>query len=450
MAKEIKEQGELKRNLSLFEATVYSVSFLIGTGVFLKPSAVLAGTGSTGVALLVWLLGGFISLCSALTIAEIAAYIPKLGGMYIYLLELYGNVMGFMNGWINMLIAGPGGAAASAIAFTTFASFFVQLSDAGLKVMSIGIVILFCLIQMFSTKASMGLQTIGTIGKLVPIFAILIVGLINMVRGTLPGEINFSLVGGAENGVIGVALLGVLWAFDGWQTTCTLGGEMVKPEKNLPRAIIISLTLVTAIYILFNYIIFKILPTDQILNSGDTSVGVLAAKVLFGAGGASLVSIGMLISSATTLNAQIIYSVRVALAMAQRKQVIGAYTLSRINPKYDTPINSIIFIIVLITLYIVTGTFNSVSNLVIFVGWVFFVLTVFGIFKLRKIYPRNNNLYSVPLYPITPILGIIGGAYLMYSTIVSSTSTAIIGIAVTIVGFPMYYYTKKKYGISDK
>ena len=442
----IKQEGQLKRNLTLFEATIYSISYVIGTGIFLKPSSVLMNTGSTGISILLWIAGGLISMCSALTIAEIAAHIPKLGGMYTYIKELYGDLPGFIFGWMGMVITAPASAAASAIAFATFASYFVQFSDLGLKILALSMVLLFAIIQMISTKASIKLQVAGTIGKLVPIFLIILFGLF---KGKIPGVINFSLVGGSPKGAFGIALLGVLWAYDGWQTTCQLGSEIINPERNLPKAIIFSLTLVTAIYAIFNVVIFKVVPTEQVLAGGSSSVGQQAAQVLFGNVGASLVSIGMLISSATTLNAQIIYSARMTLSVAKSKQTIGAGFLGKVNAKYDTPINSLIFVVIMVIIYILTGTFSSVTNLAMFIVWVFFIITILGIFKLRNTYERNNELYHVPLFPIVPILGAIGGGYILISTLMSNPIPALIGTGVALIGLPMYYYCKKKYGSSN-
>jgi len=153
----------------------------------------------------------------------------------------------------------------------------------------------------------------------------------------------------------------------------------------------------------------------------------------------------MLISSVTTMNAQIISSVRITLAMAQRKQIIGANWLGHLNGKYDTPINSIIFNIVLVVAYIMTGTFNSVTDLVVFVGWIFFVLCILGVFKLRKTYTHDNNLYSTPLYPIVPIIGALDGSYLLVMTLIDNPKTAIIGVVAALIGIPVYIYSKKKY-----
>lgn len=436
----IKGEGQLRRNLTLLEATAYGVSFLIGTGIFLKPSSVLSSTGSTGMALMFWILGGIISLFSALTIAEIASYIPKLGGLYTYITELYSNLLGYIYGWVEIIVSGPGGAAASAIAFATFATHFIKLSDVGVKILALAIIWFMAFTQMVSTKGSMKLQTVGTVAKIIPIFAIVILGL--MKGGS--GSINLSAVGGSTAGGYGVALLGVLWSYDGWIATCNLGSEMVKPERNLPRAIIFAILFVMGVYTTFNYVIFKLIPAEQIISSN--SIGIDASEILFGSIGASFITLGMLISSSITLNAQIMNGSRTYLAMAKRKQIIGSNFIGHINPKSDTPINALISMCLVASIYIITGTFSSITNLVVFVVWIFFVLATAGIFKLRKLYPKNEELYHVPLYPIIPILGILGGGYLLYSTMTSSLITTLLGTGAALIGIPMYYYTKNRYG----
>lgn len=436
---DIQEQGQLKRNLSLFEATVFGISYVIGTGVFLKPSVVLENAGSTGMALLVWVFAGLISLCAALTIAEIAAYIPKLGGLYTYLSELYGEAVGFLYGWVISLVAGPAGCAASAIAFATFASYFVPLSDAMMPILSIAMVIFFTFLQIYSTKGAMKAQVIGTIGKLLPIVAIVGVGLF---RGEIPGAVNMSLVGTERNLAISAALVGALYAYDGWVSTCTLGAELVDSEKNLPKAIIMALVFVIAVYAVFNYIIFKNIPPEQVIASENT--GVAVAEKLFGRGGATLISFGLLISSAVTMNAQMMNNVRYVLPMAQRKLIPGHKVLSYIHPKFDTPIFSIILEGILVLLFIMVGNFEMLTNMEIFIVWLFFTLTVFGIFILRKNYERKDNLYSTPLYPIIPILGIVGGGYLVISTLFGMFKLSMLGLGGTFIGLPVFFYYKNK------
>ncbi|QAT39209.1 amino acid permease [Clostridium sp. JN-9] len=432
------EDKGLKRNIKLFEAILFVVGFVIGSGIFLKPSVVLKNTGSTGGALAIWIIGGIITICSALTISEIAAYIPKLGGLYTYLSELYGEVFGFLYGWVEAIIASPGGSAAMAIAFATFATFFVPLTPSQQRALAIIMIILIVTAQIISTKFGIWLQSISTIGKLVPIAAIIIFGLIN---GTAH-DISFASIGVTKGSGIGVALLGVLWSYDGWINTCTLGAEVEKPEKNLPIAIVSGVLFVMVVYALFNIAIFNVLPAAKVMSADK--IGVDVSVKLFGSGAAAFITAGMMISIFGALNAQMTCGTRVALAMGQKKELPAGKVLGAINPKLRTPMNALIFQGVLAILFILSGTFNSLTDLTIFVIWIFFTLGVFGIFILRKKYPRKPGLYKVPLYPIVPVIGIIGGLYLMYSTIKDSFGGAMLGLGLTAIGLPVYYYCKKK------
>ena len=434
-------EQKLKRNIRMFEAMIFVIGFVIGSGIFLKPSIVLRCMGSSGSAILIWIIGGIITLCASLTICEIAAYIPKLGGLYTYLCELYGGAVGYLYGWVEGIIASPGGSAAMAIAIATFSTYFVPMSPVQQKLFAILIVLVIVAAQIISTKFSVYLQTAATIGKMIPIAAIIIWGLMH---GTAH-SINFVPVGtsvaGAGSG-IGIALLGVLWSYDGWINTCTLGDEIENSPKNLPRAIIGGLLFVICVYIAFNIAVFNTIPADQVMTS--EKIGVDVSVKLFGEGGTAFITAGMIISIFGALNAQMICGTRIALAMGQKKVLLGSAALGAIHPKLKTPINSLILETVLCVIYILSGSFDSLTNLTIFAIWIFFTIGIFGIFRLREKFPRDANLYHVPLYPLTPILGIAGGVYLMFSTVKDSFWGAMLGIGLTLVGLPIYYYCKRK------
>ena len=438
------KQGTLKKNIKLFEGILFVIGFVIGSGVFLKPAVVLNSMGSTGGAVMIWVVGGLITICAALSIAEIAAYIPKTGGLYTYLVDLYGDVVGFLYGWVEAIISSPGSAAAIAIAFATFSTYFIPLSNWGIKLLAIFIVLVIVVAQIISTRFGIWLQTVSTIGKLIPIAVIIIFGLINQSSHS----INFSAIGGVQGGGTAAALLGVLWAYDGWLNTCTLGGEMERSERNLPIAIITGVLVVMGVYILFNLAIFHVLSGSEVAAS--SKVGVDVATKLFGSGATTIITIGMMLSVFGALNAQMVCGTRITYAMGEKKQLPGAKALSTINPKLNTPVNSLLFQTVISILFILTGTFNQITDLVIFSIWIFFTLGVVGVFILRKKMPRNDKLYRVPLYPVVPILGIIGGLYLMYVTIKDSFMSALLGVVLTLAGLIIYYYCKSKYINKDE
>lgn len=428
---------ELKRNIKLFEGILFVIGFVIGSGIFMKPAVVLQNTGSSGGALTMWIVGGVISLCSALSIAEIAAYIPKLGGLYTYLGDIYNDTVGFEYGWVEAIIASPGGSAAMAIAIATLMTYFLPMNGTQQKLFAIGLVIIIIVLNIIATKVGVWFQSIATAGKLIPIIAIIVWGL---AKGGAH-DINFVNIGTTGKG-LGVALLGVLWAYDGWINTCTLGAEMEKPEKNLPISIISGVAVVIVVYALFNIGIFNTLPAGSVATS--EKIGVDVSNKLFGRGATAFITGGMIISILGALNAQEICGTRIALAMGEKKELLGAKFLGAVNPKRSTPINSLIFEGIITIIFILGGTFNSLSDLTIFVIWIFFTLGVVGTFILRKRTPRNPKLYKIPLYPITPIIGIVGGGYLIYATITESFKSAMLGIGLALIGLPIYYYCRKK------
>lgn len=429
---------QLTKSMNVFQGIMYVIGLVIGSGVFLKPAVVLRNTGSTSGAILMWMFGGVVTIAAALTVAEIAAYIPKQGGLYTYLSELYGDTVGFLFGWVGTLINSPGSVGALAIACATFSTFFIPMNSTQQKCLAIFLVVLLVTAQIISTKYGIWLQTAATIGKLVPIAAIAIFGLIN---GTAH-NVSFESVGAMKSAGAGVALLGVLWAYDGWLSCCTLAADMKEPEKNIPKAIVVGILFVMAVYIAFNAAIFFVLPGSA--AAASEKIGVDVCIRLFGTKGATFITIGMMLSVFGALNGMVTCGSRYTFAMGERKHLPGAKTLCSIHPKLGTPVNALIFQGVISIFYILSGTFNSITDLIVFALWIFYTLGVVGVFILRKKMPRNPKLYHVPLFPVVPIIGIAGGAYLMFSTLKESPSSAMLGIGLTLLGLPIYFYCKNK------
>lgn len=427
---------QLKRDISLFDGFMFVISLMIGSGIFLKPQAVLADSGSSGMALLMWVLGGAITICCGLTIAEIAACIPKLGGLYAYLGELYGTIVGFLYGWVEAIISSPASCGAMAIVLATFASFFVPMSGLQQKMFAMLMIVVIVVVNAIATKAGVWLQNIATTLKLVPIFAIVGFGL---AQGKF-GQMNFTNVGSARMRA-GIALLGVLWAYDGWINTATLGAEMTRPEKNLPRAIITGIGVVIVVYVLFNLAVFAALPLDRVATS--EAVGRDVSLALFGRWGGAFITVGMLVSVFGALNSQLMSGTRVSLAVGQRRELPGWRVLGAVNRSFQTPINSLIFQGLIAIVFVLFGSFNSLSELVMFVIWIFFTLGVIGIFILRRRTEPVIGRYRVPLYPVVPLLGVAGGLYLMVATITEAPKKALLGIGLTLLGLPFYFWSKR-------
>lgn len=431
--------AENRRSVGFLQGLAIVVGMIIGSGIFLKPSIVLGDAGSPMLALIAWVLGGVVTLCSALSIAEIASNIPRAGGLYTYLEELYGEKVGFLLGWVQSVISYPASVAAQAIAFATYSAYFIPMTAWQQRFLALGVLALLLVLNILSTRYGGVIQVVATVGKLIPVVAILGVGLF---LGVAPGASGLSgeLIG--QGGGIGAAILGTLWAYDGWIGVTNMAAEMKNPKKNLPKVISIGIIFVIVIYAAFNIVLFNALPADQ-LAASDTP-GADAAVALFGQGGATFLTIGIMISVFGALNGYLMTAARVPQAMAERRQLPLSSVLGKLHPKFGTPANALIMQALLAVVYILSGSFNFLTDLLIFVLWIFFTLGVFGVFLMRRRGLSRRKNYRVPLYPVTPIIGIAGSLFILGSTVIDAPGRSLLGLGVTLLGLPINYLLKKK------
>lgn len=434
-------KGTLKKEIGLMEAITMVVGVVIGSGIFFKASTVFANAGTPLLGICAWIVGGVITMASALTVTEIATAIPKTGGVFAYLKELYGDVWAFLFGWMQTLIYVPGVTAALSIVFVTQATFFIPMTELQQKMLAIFMIFFIITINIISTKLGSKVQLFATIGKLIPIIVIIGGGLILGKAGAVP-----AMIGGAGKATgaagFGAAILGTLWAYDGWVGVGNMAGELKNPGKDLPKSIIFGLGLTIGIYLLINIAIVNIMPVEQIITSEKAASD--AAVVLFGNGGAGLIAAGILISIFGALNGYLMTGVRIPFAMAQEGLLPFSKQLGKVSDKAQTPVNSFLFVGVLATLYVLSGSFETLTNLAVFIIWIFFVMTVAGIFILRTKFKHLTSTYKVPLYPFIPLVGIAGGLYIIVSTLMTDTQNALFGIGITLLGLPVYFMTKKR------
>lgn len=438
MNKEHSENAHLKKELSLLEAITVVMGIVIGSGIFFKASPVFGQAGSAWMGMAAWVVGGIVTMASALTVAEIGAAIPKTGGLFVYLKELYNEKWAFLYGWVQALVYTPGIIAALAIVFATQATYFVPMSEFQQKIVAACIIIFVMLMNTISTKLGSRMQVITTFAKLIPIVVIIFFGLLNGQAHSLASapQTAFHAAG------FGAAILGTLWAYDGWVNVSNMAGELKRPKTDLPRSIILGITLIIAIYLLVNMAIIQVMPVDEVVASHKAASD--AAVYLFGNAGAGFIAAGIMISIIGALNGYIMTGVRVPYAMSKEGLFPFSSVFSRIHGTFQTPVNIFILEGTLAFLYLATGSFETLTNLAVFVMWIFFVMTVAGVFILRYKFKQIERPYQVPLYPIIPFIGIVGGIYIIMSTLITSTLYAIVGILITVIGIPVYMIVKRQ------
>lgn len=441
MSQNYGQQG-LRKTIGLGAALSTVVGMLIGSGVFFKPQAIYSATnGGPGLGLFAWLIGGLITIASGLTAAEISASITKSGGLMVYLEEIYGEKIGFLTGWMQLILYIPAITAALGIIFAQEAVNVMGLDSSYVITIAIAVIIFLSLLNSLGAKFGGTIQTISTICKLFPLAVIIIFGFI---KGDISSPIVTPFVGESINvtSAMSQVLIATLFAYDGWIYVGTLAGEMKKPSKHLPMAIVGGISLVMAVYLLINVAYLLVIPASQMAPEG-TAPATLVAQKLFGQSGAKVISIGILISVFGTLNGFILTGGRIPYIMACEKKIPFSNVLSKLNNN-GVPLNGIWLIVLLAILYSLTGQFNLLSDLAIFTIWIFYTMLFIGVIKLRKARPDVKRPYKVPMYPIIPIIATLGGVFVVISTLLSQPKNAISGLIITLIGLPIYGYMKKR------
>lgn len=435
-------QKGLRKTLGLSAALSTVVGMLIGSGVFFKPQAIYESTnGGAGLGLLAWLIGGLITIAAGLTAAEISSSIVKPGGLIVYLEEIYGEKVGFLTGWMQSILFIPAITAALGIIFAQEAVSLLSLqSDIYVILIAIGVIVIIALLNSLGAKFGGGIQTVSTICKLIPLALIVIFGFI---KGEPSTDIMTPLVGENTNMVSAISqvLIATLFAYDGWIYVGALAGEMKDPAKHLPKAIVGGISLVMGVYIIINVAYLCVVPASEM--AAVSAPATLVASKLFGESGAKVISVGILISVFGTLNGFLMTGGRIPYIMGCDGRIPFSKTFAKLNNN-GVPLNGMWLIAGLAIIYSLSGQFNFLSDLAIFTIWIFYTMLFVGVIKLRKDKPNMKRSYKVPLYPVIPIIAIIGGVFIVVSTFITQTQNAILGLIITLAGLPIYNIIKNK------
>ena len=435
---------KLQKNIGLAAALSTVIGMVIGGGVFFKPSAVYTLTGGApGLGILSWVLAGVLTITAGLTAAEVSAAIPKTGGMMVYIEEIYGKKLGALTGWMQSSLFFPATIAALAVMFANQTIALLGLNANLSMPITIGTILFIAILNTLGSKTSGAIQTVSTIGKLVPLAILIIFG---FVKGEGSNPIVTPLVASDVSpfAIIGQVLIAILFAYDGWINVGALAGEMKNPGKDLPKAIVGGLSAVMAVYLIINVAYLWVLPANELTVANPAAA--IAAK-LFGDMGGKIVTAGILISVFGCANGYLLTGPRVLYTLGQQKSIPGYKTISVLN-KNNVPANATLIMAVLASLYALSGQFDLLTDLSMFAIWSFYVLTFRGVIKLRKSQPDLYRPYKVPMYPVIPCIAIAGGLFVVLNQLLfagmTNTIISLAGVVVTLIGLPLYNLAQKQ------
>jgi basic amino acid/polyamine antiporter, APA family len=442
---------ELVRTLRLRDLLLLFIGSVIGSGIFRTPGPILRQVdGSVGLSLLVWLVGGVLSLLGALTYAELAAANPEAGGLYCYIRDGFGRLSAFLYGWCLFLVIASGSVAALARVFSEYLARVVPISPVEQTMIAVLMIAVVTAVNVWGTRKSSDLQNWTT---LVKVGIIVILSALLLAFGHHGHEIP-SALGPAQHGPgiwsdFGLAMIAVLWAYEGWQFGTYSAGEVIDPQKAFPRAFLLgSLTLVGLYFLAIIAYLFALGPKD--MAASDT-IAATSVAVVFGPGAGKIVALTILISTFSAANSVILTAPRVFYAMANDKLFFRK--LAEVHPRFKTPAAAIIGLGVWSAVLVCAGELGSFSSLiggVIFIGWIFYGLGAAAIFPIRRASAGRPIPYRVPGYPWTPILFVLVAGAIVANAIFlafrdpSQFKNLAAAIVLFLIGLPAYFFWRKR------
>jgi APA family basic amino acid/polyamine antiporter len=465
-----------KRTIDLNTTIAIVIGGVIGSGIFMKPALMASELGSPLLLLSVWVVAGLVSLCGALSNCELATMFPETGGPFIFFKKIYGDGFAFLYGWAAFAVSNTAGNASIAFVCAEYTSYFVDLprfseevemanhltipfigtiyflKNFGVKVLTAILILALTAVNYIGVKEGGGLQRVLTAMKVIAM--ILLVGGIffspggsvhNIVTPSITMPEGWKLVGAYM-----AALSGAFWAYDGWNNITFVAGEIREPQKNIPKGLFRGLTFCVIIYALISLAYSYILPIDQMARS--SFVASDAAQIAWGTIGGSIIAFLVILSTLGATNANVLATARTTYAMGQENKWFG--NAAKIQPFYRTPGNALIWNACWSMVMIISGSFDMLTDMLVFVSWFFYGMSALGVIILRVRMKDVERPYKVWAYPFIPILFVGFVFFYLITTVLSDISSynagtspvinSLLGIVITCMGIPIYYFSRKK------
>jgi basic amino acid/polyamine antiporter, APA family len=424
--------GRLPRKLGTWTGAAVVVGVIIGSGIFRVPSPIAAETGSLSGVALVWIIGGIVALFGALSVAELAAMYPHAGGPYVYLREAYGRPVAFLFGWMWLLTT-PFSWAAQALVFSEYLGSVIRLGPTATHLVAAGLIALLSAAHYRSVRMGALVQNISTGAK---VLALIVLATVLFAFAPAPtGTLHSAMSGATDWRGVGIALVAVLWAYDGWENLTILSGEMKDPQRSLPRALIGGTLAVLVIYLVINAAFLMALPFDELAAS--KSVAADAVTAVRGHGGAAVIAALVMVSTFGSLNGSILSDPRVFYAMAEDGLFFRA--VGGIHPRFETPYVAIAFTGILAVIYVLLQNFLQLASAYVLGIWPFLALAVIGLFVLRRTRADLPRPYRVLGYPVVPALFVLGTLLVISYSLYTDPVDTGRSLVITLFGLPLYY-----------
>ena len=426
------------RRLGLFSGTMAVVGGIIGGGIFRTPATVAERLHSTSLVLLAWVIGGIVALIGAFCFGELGQRRPRAGGGYVYLRETFGPLPAFLYGWTLVLVIATGAIAAVAVTFADYTLALLGLPHSYSVSLAVAAIVFHTGINYVGVRPAAITQNIFTVLKLVALVVLIGAGLLLAV----PSPPLAAPSPPSHLGALGPALVPILFTYGGWQQTNFIAEEIVEPERNLPRALIIGVTIVVAVYLLANFAYLRVLGIEGLAASTAPAADTMQA--VLGPVGGKVIAAGIALSTFGFLNLVILVTPRVLQAMAA--DGVFFRRLAVLHPVYQTPTAAIVALAVVAVALTLTGTFRELVEYVTFGDWIFFGSCVAGlyVYRARDQVGSPRSGFGVPGYPVTPALFVLAAGFVVFSAIISNPKNAAVGAGLIALGIPAFLYWRRR------
>ncbi len=470
---------QLKKTIGVWSATTIVIGSIIGANIFMKPATMAAQLGSPYLILVVWLIAGIVSMFGAMAYAELGAMFPETGGQYVYLRYAFGDFIAYLYGWASIAVINTASIAAIGFVFASYTNYFIDLphfstvveqsvvlhipfigdvlplQNFGVKALAIIMIMGLSIVNYISVRSGNAVQFIATVLKTAAIL-LLVIGILFSGKGSAANFINnapdFDLTGWKLIGAFMAATTGAFAAYDGWNNLNMVAGEIKDPSKNITRSLIYGVWTCIVVYMLVTLAYMYVLPIEVMAKS--PLVASDAAAIVMGPVGGTAIALLIVISTFGSTNINLLACARVIFAMSDAK--IFFKGAGKVHPTFHTPGNAILILGIWSSLFVLSGSFDIMADMFIFIGWVFYGLVILGLFILRRRMPTAERPYKAWGYPLVPLLFLIFTTIYIITTLYNDINNyvegrspiinSVFGLLLTAIGIPLYFYFKRKKG----